>query len=42
MRLSGEPDAAALLDVLRVLPVTLAVEETKAFEKLVLSAVGSA
>lgn len=42
MRLTGEPDAAALLDVLRVLPVTLAVEEVQAFGELVLSAAHSA
>ncbi len=38
MRLSGEPDAAGLLDVLRVLPVTLQVTEADAFARLVLGA----
>ena len=40
MRLQGEPDAARLLDVLRVLPVSLAVDESEAFTQLVLSATG--
>ena len=40
MRLAGERDALALLEVLRVLPVTLAVREADAFGKLVLSAAG--
>jgi tetraacyldisaccharide 4'-kinase len=41
MRLHGEPDAARLLDVLRVLPVSLAVDETEEFGNLVLSALAS-
>jgi tetraacyldisaccharide 4'-kinase len=42
MRLKGEPDAAKLLPTLRVLPVTLAVEESDAFADLVLQAAGGA
>ena len=42
MRLSGERDAGPLLDVLRVLPVTLAVEEAEAFGNLVRGAAGLA
>lgn len=42
MRLSGEPDAAKLLDVLRVLPVSLEVDEPDVFAKLVLGAAGAA
>lgn len=42
MRLHGEPDAVKLLDKLRVLPVTLAVDEAGAFAKLLLSAAGRA
>ncbi len=38
MRLSNEPDAAELLGVLRVLPVTLQVEDVDAFATLVLGA----
>ena len=38
MRLADEPDAAELLDVLRVLPVTLQLAETDAFKKLILDA----
>ena len=34
----GEPDAAELLNVLRVLPVRLEVEEADAFAKLILDA----
>ncbi|HXF88336.1 MAG TPA: tetraacyldisaccharide 4'-kinase [Xanthobacteraceae bacterium] len=40
VRLSGEPDARPLLDVLRVLPVTLAVDEAEEFQKMILGAVG--
>ena len=39
MRLQGEPDAAELLNILRVLPVSLQVEEADAFANLVLGAV---
>jgi tetraacyldisaccharide 4'-kinase len=38
VRLQGEPDAAPLWDALRVLPVTLAVDEEKVFRELVLGA----
>jgi tetraacyldisaccharide 4'-kinase len=38
VRLVGEPDAAALLDTLKVVPVTLAVNEADEFRKMVLSA----
>jgi len=38
VRLQGEPDAAPLLDVLRVLPVTLDVEQDKTFREFVLGA----
>jgi len=38
MRLADEPDAAELLDVLRVLPVTLQLAEADAFKKLILDA----
>jgi tetraacyldisaccharide 4'-kinase len=40
VRLSGEPDAKPLLDVLRALPVTLAVEEAAEFQEAILGAVG--
>ncbi len=40
VRLSGEPDARPLLDVLHVLPVTLAVDEAEKFQKMILGAVG--
>jgi tetraacyldisaccharide 4'-kinase len=39
VRLSGEPDAGPLLDVLCVLPVTLAVDEAEEFQKTILGAV---
>ena len=39
-RLYSEPDAAALLNVLRVLPVTLAVDELPEFTALIMSVVG--
>ncbi len=39
VRLSGEPDARPLLEVLRVLPVTLAVDEAEELRKMILGAV---
>jgi tetraacyldisaccharide 4'-kinase len=39
VRLSGEPDLAALVDAVRVLPVTLLVEQERAFADFVLAAV---
>ena len=36
VRLQGEPDADALLNVLRVLPVTLVVDEEREFRELLL------
>ncbi|HWP27288.1 MAG TPA: tetraacyldisaccharide 4'-kinase [Xanthobacteraceae bacterium] len=40
VRLSGVPDAGPLLEVLRVIPVTLAVDEAEEFQKTILGAVG--
>lgn len=40
VRLSDEPDARPLLDVLHVLPVTLAVDEAEEFQRMILGAVG--
>ena len=39
VRIAGEPDVSALLNVVRALPVTLAVEPERAFRDLILGAV---
>jgi tetraacyldisaccharide 4'-kinase len=41
MRLAGEPDVAALADVVRTLPVTLLIEQERMFADLVLGAMSA-